>query len=267
MAETRLITLPITGMTCANCSSAVERNLKKVNGVQSASVNLSSERATVEVDLLTASLDDLISRVQRAGYGIAEGEASLAILRMSDDNDARRIEKALTAMEGVRDVQVSYTTERASIRYIPTMISQAEIRRAISAAGFEVLESGGEAEDAEAAAREREIDQQKRHLVVGLIFTIPLFLIAMAGDLGFLSMEISHSSWIKWVMLALATPVQFYVGAQYYVGAYKSLRNGAANMDVLVALGSSAAFFIPCRLRLVSFTGMFILKPRQSSLP
>src|SRR5512145_2946871 len=106
MSATRLITLPITGMTCANCSAAVERNLKKVNGVQSAAVNLSSERATVEFDPQLSTLDDLIGRVQRAGYGVAEGEADLMIRRMSDDTDARRLEKALSAIEGVRDVRV-----------------------------------------------------------------------------------------------------------------------------------------------------------------
>ncbi len=244
MSETnlRLITLPITGMTCANCSAAVERNLKKVNGVQKATVNLSSERATVEFNPLIATLEDLIGRVQRAGYGVAEGEADLMIKRMSDDNDARRLEKALSALEGVREVKVSYATERAQIRYIPTLITQTDLRRVIAATGFEVLETGGDAEDAEAIARQKEIDQQKRHLIIGLIFAVPLFLLAMAGDLGFLPMEIAHSGWIKWVMLALALPVQFYVGWQYYVGAYKSLHNGSANMDVLVSLGTSAAF-------------------------
>jgi P-type Cu+ transporter len=254
MSDTYLVTLPITGMTCANCSAAVERNLKKVNGVQSASVNLSSERATVELGSTVVTLDDLVERVQRAGYGVAEGDADLMIRRMSDDNDARRLEKALSAVRGIRSATVSYTSERAHLRYIPTIVSQTDIRRAITSAGFEVLESGGETEDAEAVARQHEIDQQKRHLVIGLIFTIPLFLISMAGDLYLLPMEVSHSSWLKWTMLILALPVQFYVGWQFYVGAYKSLRNGSANMDVLVAMGSSAAFFysIPITVGLIS---------------
>lgn len=255
MTDFRLITLPITGMTCANCTAAVERNLKKVNGVQSAMVNLSSERATVSFDPLVSTLDDLIGRVQRAGYGIAEGEADLIIKRLSDDNDARRLEKALAAIEGVREARVSYTTERAAVRYIPTLVSQTDLRRAVTAAGFDVLDTGGDVEDAEALARQKEIDQQKRHLVIGLIFTVPLFIIAMAGDLGFLPMQVSHSTWIKWVMLVLAAPVQFYVGWQYYVGAYKSLRNGSANMDVLVALGSSAAFIYSIPITLGLFSG------------
>ena len=255
MTDIQLITLPITGMTCANCSAAVERNLKKANGVQSATVNLSSERATVEFDREASTLADLIGRVERAGYGVAEGEADLAIKRLSDDNDARRLEKAMSAIEGVRDVRVNLATERLNLRYIPTLVSQTDLRRAISAAGFEALEAGGDAEDAEAAARQKEIDQQKKHLIIGLIFTVPLFVIAMAGDLGFLSMQISHSDWIKWVMLALALPVQFYVGWQYYVGAFKSLRNGSANMDVLVALGTSAAFLYSLPITLGLFSG------------
>lgn len=255
MSELRLITLPITGMTCANCSASVERNLKKVNGVQTATVNLSSERATVEFDPQLSSLDDLITRVQRAGYGIAEGEANLVIHRMSDDNDARRLEKALSSLEGVRDVRVSYVNERAQLQYVPTLINQTDLRRVVANAGFEVLVSGSDSEDAEATARQKEIQQQKKHLTIGLIFTVPLFIIAMAGDLGFLSMEISHSTWIKWVMFALALPVQFYVGWQYYVGAYKSLRNGSANMDVLVALGTSAAFIYSIPVTLGVFSG------------
>jgi P-type Cu+ transporter len=255
MSDIRLITLPITGMTCANCSAAVERSLKKVSGVQSASVNLSSERATVEFDQQISKLIDLIERVQRAGYGVAEGEADLVIKRLSDDSDARRLEKALSALEGVREAHVSYTTERAAVRYIPTLISQTDLRRAVSAAGFEALETGGEAEDAEAIARQKEIDQQKHHLTIGLVFAVPLFIISMAGDLGFLPMAVSHSTWIKWLELVLAVPVQFYVGWQYYVGAYKSLRNGAANMDVLVSLGTLAAFIYSLPVTLGLFSG------------
>ncbi len=93
MTEQRHMTLPITGMTCANCVATVERNLKKVDGVELATVNLSSERATVVFDPALAGLGDLVARVERAGYHVAEGEADLVIRKMSDDNDARRLEK------------------------------------------------------------------------------------------------------------------------------------------------------------------------------
>jgi P-type Cu+ transporter len=243
MANPKQVTLPITGMTCANCVASVERNIKKVEGVFSANVNLSSERATVEYDPEFSKIGDFIARVQKAGYDIATGEADFALVNLSDDNDARRLEKALTSLEGVLAAQVNYASERARVQYIPTILSQADLRRAIQEEGFQTLAVSGESEDVEALARQHEINQQKRLLIVGLIFTIPLFLLGMSRDLGLLPHAIAHAAWMDWLMFALATPVQFYVGWQFYVGAFKSLRNGTANMDVLVAMGTSAAYF------------------------
>ena len=253
MTDTKQLTLPITGMTCANCVATVERNLKKLDGMQSAVVNLSSERATVDFDSAKLGLTDVIARVNRAGYGVATGEADLIIKRLSDDNDARRLEKALAKLEGVLEAQVTFTTEKARVKYIPTIVTQAELRRAVAAAGFEAMELGGEAEDAEAMAREHEINEQRRLLIIGLIFTVPLFLLSMGKDFGLLpdffytgtTMEGMRDAqpWFGWLMLVLALPVQFYVGWQYYVGAFKALRNKSANMDVLIVMGSSAAFF------------------------
>jgi P-type Cu+ transporter len=242
MTDTKQLTLPITGMTCANCVASVERNLKKLDGVETAVVNLSSERATFELDPSLLTLDAVIARIERAGYGIATGEAELVIKRLSDDNDARRLEKALSELDGVLDAKVTFTTEKARVSYIPTMVTQAELRRAVSAAGFDSLELGGDAEDAEAKARADEINRQRHLLTIGLIFTLPLFLFSMARDFSLLPMW-AHESWANWLMFVLATPVQFYVGWQYYVGGYKALRNGSANMDVLVAMGSSVAYF------------------------
>jgi Cu+-exporting ATPase len=242
MPETKHMTLPVTGMTCANCVATVERSLKKLDGVGSAVVNLSSERATVEFDPTLVGTIDLIKRVEHAGYGIATGEAELVIGHLADDNDARRLEKALLKLDGVLEAQVNITTEKARVRYIPTVLTQSEIRRAVVGAGFEALEVGGGSEDAEAKAREHEIAEQKRLLIIGLIFTIPLFLFSMSMDFGILPMAWMDAAWARWLMFVLATPVQFYVGWQYYTGAYKSLRNNSANMDVLIAMGSSVSY-------------------------
>src|SRR5687768_13677483 len=254
MSGNKQLTLPITGMTCANCVATVERNLKKLDGVNTAVVNLSSERATVDFDASKLGVPDMIARVQRAGYGVATGEADLIIKRLADDNDARRLEKTLVNLEGVLEAQVNYATEKARVRYVPTIIAQAELRRAVSAAGFEAVELGGDAEDAEATAREHEINEQRRLLIIGIIFTVPLFLLSMARDFGWLpssfyemqamdGMMAETKAWVVWLMWALATPVQFYVGWQYYVSAFKALRNRSANMDVLIAMGSSVAYF------------------------
>ena len=242
MSEAKQLTLPITGMTCANCVATVERNLKKLDGVNTAVVNLSSERATVDYEPEKLKLSDMIARVERAGYGVATGEAELIIKRLSDDNDAHRLERTLLKLEGVLEAKVNYANEKAQVRYIPTIVSQAEIRAAISSAGFEAVELGGATEDAEAKAREHEIDEQRRLLIIGLIFTIPLFVFSMARDFGLLGMW-AHEEWVHYAMMAFATPVQFYVGWQYYVSSFKALRNGSANMDVLIAMGSSVAYF------------------------
>lgn len=241
MAESKHVVLPITGMTCANCVASVERNIKKEKGINSAIVNLSSERATVDYDPTLVKLPIILQRVERAGYGVATGEADLFVQGMSDDNDARRLEKALSAQEGVLNSSVIYSAERAKVTYIPTIISQQDLRKIVKQAGFQAVETGDSSVDAEAQAREAEINYQKKMLIIGLIFTIPLFIFSMGLDLGLIKIDM-HSNWPKWVMFALATPVQFYVGRQYYIGAYKSLRNGSANMDVLVAMGSSSAY-------------------------
>jgi Cu+-exporting ATPase len=253
MSQAKQVILPITGMTCANCVATVERNLKKDKGVKTANVNLSSERATVEYDPEVSKLDNLIERVTKAGYGVATGEADLMIKRMSDDSDARRIERAIQKMEGVLNVNVSITTEQAKIRYIPTLVSQAELRRMIKSSGFDVVETGGDAEDAEQLARQHEIDQQRRLLIIGLIFTVPLFVLSMIRDL--LMPSWGQAWWVNWLMFLLATPVQFYVGWQYYVGAFKSLRNRSANMDVLISMGSSVAYVFSLIVTLGLFPG------------
>ncbi|MBE3143252.1 MAG: copper-translocating P-type ATPase, partial [Planctomycetes bacterium] len=139
------------------------------------------------------------------------------------------------------------------LHYIPTLISQADIRHAISRVGFEAVEASGASEDAEAKARETEIRHQRRLLITGIVFTLPLFLLAMSRDFGLLPMATGYGWWMNWLMFVLATPVQLYVGWQYYVGAYNALRSKSANMDVLIALGSSTAYLysIPITLGLL----------------
>jgi Cu+-exporting ATPase len=242
MNTNKQVILPVTGMTCANCVATIERNVKKLDGVSEAVVNLSSERATVEFDPKKLVIGDIIAKVRKAGYDIAQGEAEILIRQIDDVNDAHRLENVLHKMEGILSASVNISTNRVKIAYIPTIINQKDLRKAIEGSGFKLLEVEGTDEDTEAKARQVEIDHQKHLLIVGIIFTIPLFLFSMGRDLGLIPMMIGHAWWANWLMLILATPVQFYVGWQYYIGAFKSLRGGSANMDVLIALGSSVAF-------------------------
>ena len=240
MSENTIV-LPILGMTCANCSAAVERSIRKETGVKTVSVNLSTEKATVETESgLPATR--LIERIRRAGYDVALGEANFSIENLSDNSDALLIEKKIAAMPGVLKIQVNPAASTTRIEFLPTATSQADLQSALRKLGFKISEAAA-TEDAEASARRKEFVQQRWHLITGLIFSVPLFILSMAGDLGFLPDALTHASWIQWVMFALAFPVQFYVGWGFYAGAWNALRNRNANMDVLVAMGSSAAFF------------------------
>jgi len=248
---TKQVTVPITGMTCANCVSTIERVTRKMPGVVSASVNLANERGTWEFDPEAVTPEQIISRVGDIGYGVATAEADIPVQGLHDDSDARAVQNALGKIDGVLRANVSFATEKASIEYLPTMIGQGDLRRAIEATGFKaVVVEGASAEDAERKAREAEFAHQRKRLAVGLIFTLPLFALSMLNDLfhqgvaipDFL-IPIFHWNGLGWLFLALATPVQFVVGRDFYIGAWKALKNRAANMDVLVAMGTSVAYF------------------------
>jgi len=243
MPDTKQIILPIKGMTCANCVATIERNLKKVDGVEDVAVNLSSERAAVGFDKSEVQIKDIVEKIKRAGYDVAAAEGEFILKISPDSSDAVRIRRALGEIEGVLSVDVNLSSDKIFVHYIPTILSQMDIRNYLKKIGFEVLVLGGEAVDQEEFARKKEIRKQKHLLIIGLIFTIPLFILSMSRDFGIIPSQIGEQISINWVMLVLATPVQFYVGAQYYVGAFKSLRNGSANMDVLIAMGSSVAYF------------------------
>lgn len=241
MSDIKMTSLPITGMDCANCATAVERNIKKLPGVNIANVNLTTERASVEYDTDITKITEIITKIEKAGYGIAVGEAELFVKNISDDRDGNRLSQALNELEGVISVNINWVTGKTKVKYIPTILSQVDIRKQIKKIGFEALILGDQFEDTEGLAREKETKEQKHLLFIGLLFTVPLFTLSMFRDFGLLGIW-AQQPWVNWLMLILATPVQFYVGKQYYRGAIQSLRNGAANMDVLVALGSTAAY-------------------------
>lgn len=253
--STRQVILPVTGMTCANCAATIERNLKKEKGVASAIVNLSSERAIVEFDPQLTGLGDILQRVQKAGYGVATGRLTFNVKEVDDQIRLSRLEQKIQSLEGVQKINLNYVNGRLEVEFIPTLVGVSEIRKAILDLGFSLIELEGAEEDLERIAHEREALHQLSLLRVGLLFTLPLFIFSMARDFNLLPHAIAHASWANFLMWFLATPVQFYVGWQYYIGAYKALRNGAANMDVLISLGSSAAYFYSVLITLGLFDG------------
>jgi Cu+-exporting ATPase len=241
---TKHVSLPVTGMTCANCSLTVERNLKRMDGVAEASVNLATEKASITYDAESVTEGQFLALIRDIGYDVPTAKAELPVTGMTCANCARTIERSLGRLGGVVSASANFASERVSVEYLPGVVSLAAIQQAIRDAGYDVIVTaeGEAAEDVERAAREAEIRSQTHKFWTGVAFTLPLFLLSMGRDFGLLGAW-AHAPWVNWLFLVLATPVQFYVGWDYYVGGFKSLRAGSANMDVLVAMGSSTAYF------------------------
>ncbi len=185
----------------------------------------------------------------------------LPIIGMTCANCAMNIERALKKKApGVLDASVNFATERARIQFLPETATLEQIAGVIRNAGYDVVlpneasDASGDAEDVETLARKAEISDQTRKFIVGLIFTLPLFVLSMGRDFHLLGTW-GHASWVSLLFWGLATPVQFYTGWDYYVGGFKSIRNKTANMDVLVAMGSSTAYAYSCALMLFPSLG------------
>ena len=258
MAEKK-ITLPVTGMSCANCAMTIERAVKKVPGVKEASVNFASEQAAISYDSDSVQMQNLVDKIQDAGYGVAQSTIEIPVTGMTCANCAMTIERTLKKkVPGVLDASVNFASERAMVSYVPGLTNVDEMIAAIEKAGYGAIRPDEvEGEDAELVARKREIRDQTRKFLVGVLFAVPLFLLSMGRDFG-LTGPWSHAVWVNWLFWALATPVQFYTGWDYYTGGFKSLRNGSANMDVLVAMGSSVAYFYSLALLLFPVLGSHV---------
>ncbi|TYS64752.1 copper-translocating P-type ATPase [Bacillus infantis] len=233
----------ISGMTCSACAVRIEKGLKKVEGVENASVNLALEKAAVQFDPEKVKQEDIFQKVENLGYKVVTEKAELAITGMTCAACSARIEKGLKKMDGISDANVNLALERADVVYNPSAVSPADLIKRVEKLGYGAALRTEEVAGEEQDHREREIERQKGKFTFALILSLPL-LWAMAGHFSFTSfLYVPEMFMNPWVQLALAAPVQFIIGRQFYTGAYKALRNGSANMDVLVALGTSAAFF------------------------
>jgi Cu+-exporting ATPase len=259
MTENR-ITLPVTGMTCVNCAMNIERNVKKLPGVEEAHVNFATEQASVTFDADKTPVANILEKINDIGYGVAKTTIDLPITGMTCTNCAMTVERTLKKkVPGVTDAAVNFATERATVEYVPALTSVDEMIKAVEKAGYGAIRTDEmlDPEDAELAARKAEIKNQTRKFITGVLFTLPLFLLSMGRDFGLLGAW-SHASWMNGLFLVLATPVQFYTGWDYYVGGWKSLKNKSANMDVLVAMGSSVAYFYSLALLIYPSLGQHV---------
>ena len=223
--------LPIDGMTCASCAGRVEKSLAKVPGVRSVSVNLATEQARVEAP--AESLPALVEAVQQAGYSVPAHSLELDISGMTCASCAGRVEKALAKVPGVKSASVNLATERAHVELLG-QVDPGLLINAVTQAGY-----GASLHQSE---KDTEDDQHKRlhrerwALTLAIVLALPLVLPMLLAPFGI------HWMLPAWAQFVLATPVQFVLGARFYVAAWKAVKAGAGNMDLLVALGTSAGY-------------------------
>jgi len=253
MATLQTLDLPVEGMTCASCAARIEKALNGLEGVERASVNLATGRARVDYDTGKLSPARIAGRIEETGYGVPEARVEIAIGGMTCASCAARIEKVLNGMEGVTSASVNLASERAQVRYKPGSASVEDLIRRVEETGYTAREAAGQDEDAEEAGRARKARKDLWILGGAILLSLPLLFQMVGMFTGGL-----HGELPRWWQFALATPVQFIAGWRFYRGAWHVLKNGGANMDVLVALGTSAAYFHSAAVTVLGLHGQHV---------
>jgi len=247
-------------MSCVACARRVEKTLFRTEGVSTANVNLAVERATVEYDPAGTGPEALIRSVEDAGYGVERLETGFGVTGMSCASCVGRVEKALGEVPGVLDVNVNLATERTTVEYLAGTAGMRDFERAVEGAGYGVVsEEEGLTED----VRGREYGRLRRQFLVAVALTALVLIGSLPMMLGL--MIPVPVRWLDLVLLALATPVQFWAGWRFYRGAWGALRHGQANMNTLVAVGTSAAYLYSAAATLAP--GLFGGGPTCTSTP
>ncbi|MDQ1001543.1 Cu+-exporting ATPase [Neobacillus niacini] len=242
--------LQISGMTCAACALRIEKGLNKLEGVENATVNLALEKSAIKYDPQKLKVEDIEKKIRDLGYDVVTEKAEFDITGMTCAACSTRIEKGLNKLDGVIKANVNLALEKATVEYNGSVLTPSDIISKVEKLGYgaHMKEDVKETSD----HRQQEIKKQTGKFIFSAILSLPL-LWAMVGHFSFTSfIWVPEAFMNPWVQLALATPVQFIIGSQFYIGAYKALRNKSANMDVLVALGTSAAYFYSLYLSTMS---------------
>jgi len=232
--------MPIEGMTCASCVAHVQHGLKEVDGVLDVNVNLATEQASVVLDTKQVPLRQLVDAVRGTGYDVPTENVSLLIGGMTCAGCVAHVERALSKVPGVLNVNVNLATEKAAVEYIPTVTGLPDFRRAVAEAGYEVLHTAEERAEEELSREVRKMQDARRRMLLAWLFTGPIILWMLPEML--LGVAWPNPTIFKLGMLLLATPVLFWVGRRTYVAAWRSTTHGAPNMDALIAMGSGASF-------------------------
>ncbi|NLW25795.1 MAG: copper-translocating P-type ATPase [Clostridia bacterium] len=243
MANLKKIQFQVLGMTCAACATRIEKKVPKLEGVMEINVNLGTEKASVIYDGDKIKLKDIIAKIKETGYDVPTDKVEIKIQGMTCAACSSRVERGLNKTEGVLEANVNLALEKAHIHYVPSIVGIADLKKKIREIGYEVIEADEEGStDREREAREKEIKQQKNLVILSALLSLPL-LAMMFIDWFNLHEIVPAFLMSPLFQFVLATPVQFGVGRYFYVDAYRAIKGGSANMSVLVALGTSAAYF------------------------
>lgn len=235
VSELQVYDLPVKGMHCASCANTISRFVKKIPGVKSVNVDFALEHARVEASK-DVSEEQIVQAIFKAGYEVPvmpAGEVRLKIIGMDNPHCVSVVANALSAVKGIVSKEL-YVTEKGVIRYDPRIVGVAEIKKVIKEAGYEPLEET--VLDREKEVREREIRATRNLFFLGLVLSIPVFVLSFPEWFG---ITVPYN---EYVIFVLATPVQFVVGWRFYRGALVALRGFSATMDTLIAIGTSAAY-------------------------
>ncbi|MCY9160688.1 copper-exporting P-type ATPase CopA [Bacillus atrophaeus] len=241
MSDQKEIVLQVSGMTCAACASRIEKGLKRMDGVADAHVNLALETSNVTYNPSETGAAAIKEKIEKLGYGVVTEKAEFQIAGMTCAACANRIEKRLNKTEGVSSAPVNFALETVAVEYNPKEVTINDLKETVAKLGYQ-LEQKGEADGETESPQKKEQRKQTVRLIFSAILSFPL-LWAMVSHFSFTSFIWVPDIFMNpWMQFALATPVQFVIGWPFYTGAYKALRNKSANMDVLVALGTTAAY-------------------------
>ena len=241
--DTKRIVLDIGGMSCVTCAQTIEKRLPKLKGVIYATINFAAEKAIIDYDPKMVDQKAIEEAISEVGYRVIHQNVSLKISGMHCAMCAQTIEKTLNEKEGVYKAVVNFAIETVAVEYNPAQISLEAIKKAIREVGYDVIEPEGGVEDAEQKERDKEIRSLKYKLAFSVAVTIPVVIYSNSRFLPFTLPTLPLDNFIPLLLFVLSTPVHFIVGHSFFVGAYKALRNKNPNMDVLVTIGTSAAYF------------------------
>ena len=247
------MTLPITGMSCASCAAKIEKGIAGLSGIVKAEVNFATEKITVTYDPEKVHLDDFVKAIKELGYGAGVESVSISIRGMSCASCVMKVTAALNRVEGVVSASVNFAAEKADINYIPGIASLEVLMAAIRDAGYEPLPQAKEEDliERDARIKREEISKLKRKFILAAVISVPVMIGSMASFLSWVPDFLGNGLFL----LILATPVQFWCGWQFYRGAWASLRHLSADMNTLIAVGTSSAYFYSAAA--IFFPGFF----------